>query len=88
MRMRRRKRSSCDSGSGKVPSYSCGFCVASTMNGFGSGWVVWSSETCASFIASRRLDWVLGVVRLISSASTMLVKSGPGLKTKSPRSGW
>ena len=37
MRMRSRKRSSCDSGSGKVPSYSCGFCVASTMNGLGSG---------------------------------------------------
>src|SRR5438045_8963942 len=34
-------------------------------------------------MASSRLDWVLGVVRLISSASTMLVKSGPGLKTNS-----
>ncbi len=34
-------------------------------------------------MASSRLDCVLGVVRLISSASTMLVKSGPGLKTNS-----
>src|SRR5215813_9757208 len=38
-------------------------------------------------MASRRLDCVLGVVRLISSASTMLVKSGPGLKTNSLFSG-
>src|SRR3990170_2624568 len=83
MRMRRRKRSSWDSGSGYVPSCSRGFWVASTMKGRGSGYVEWSSETCASFMASRRLDCVLGVVRLISSASTMLVKSGPGLKTKS-----
>ena len=32
-----RKRSSCDSGSGKVPTCSCGFCVAITKNGSGSG---------------------------------------------------
>jgi len=38
-------------------------------------------------MASSRLDCVLGVVRLISSASTMLVKSGPGLKTNSLFSG-
>src|SRR2546425_3498863 len=44
-------------------------------------------ETWASFIASRRLDWVLGVVRLISSARTMFAKSGPGLKMNSARSG-
>ena len=83
MRMRRRKRSSWDSGSGYVPSCSRGFWVASTMKGRGSGYVVWSSETCASFMASSRLDCVLGVVRLISSASTMFVKIGPGLKTNS-----
>jgi hypothetical protein len=35
-------------------------------------------------MASSSADCVLGVVRLISSASTMLVKSGPGLNTKSP----
>ena len=33
--MRIRKRSSCDSGSAKVPSCSCGFCVATTKNGLG-----------------------------------------------------
>ena len=53
------------------------------MNGRGNGYVEWSSETCASFIASSRLDWVFGVVRLISSARTMFVKRGPGLKTNS-----
>src|SRR6266850_1296243 len=88
MRMRSRKRSSCGSGRAWVPSYSSGFCVASTMNGLGNGYVEWSSDTCASFMASSKLDCVLGVVRLISSASTMLVKSGPGLNTKSPRSAW
>ena len=35
MRTRSRKRSSCDSGSGKVPAKSCGFCVAMTKNGIG-----------------------------------------------------
>src|ERR687892_274637 len=39
-------------------------------------------------MASSRLDCVFGVVRLISSASTMFVNSGPGLNTKSPRSAW
>ena len=60
MRRRSRKRSSCDSGSGNVPSYSRGFWVASTMNGRGSGYVEWSSETCASFIASSRRGLGLG----------------------------
>src|SRR5581483_11799533 len=57
------------------------------MNGRGSGYVEWSTETCASFMASSSADCVLGVVRLISSASTMLVKSGPALNTNSPRFG-
>ena len=38
-------------------------------------------------MASSRLDWVFGVVRLISSASTTLVNRGPGLKTNSARWG-
>ena len=38
-------------------------------------------------MASSSADCVFGVVRLISSASTILVKSGPGLKTNSPRLG-
>src|SRR5204863_4574058 len=80
-------RSSWDSGSGYVPSYSRGFWVASTMNGAGNEYVEWSSETRASFMASSRLDCVFGVVRLISSASTMLANNGPGLNTNSPTSG-
>src|SRR5438477_626477 len=35
---------------------------------------------------SSRADWVLGLARLISSASTMFAKSAPGLNSKSPRS--
>jgi hypothetical protein len=34
--IRIRKRSSCDSGSGNVPTWCCGFCVAMTKNGSGS----------------------------------------------------
>ena len=37
--------------------------------------------TRCSCIASRSADWVFGGVRLISSASRMLVKTGPGAKT-------
>src|SRR6202035_4768038 len=58
-----------------------GFCVASTMNGRGSVCVCASTVTCASFIASSSADCVFGVVRLISSARTMLAKMGPGLKS-------
>src|SRR5213595_1301642 len=57
------------------------------MKGRGNWYVEWSSDTWVSFIASSRLDWVFGVVRLISSARTMLVKRGPGLKTNALRSG-
>src|SRR5262245_21024472 len=57
------------------------------MKGRGSGYVAWSMETWVSFIASSRLDCVLGVVRLISSARTMLAKRGPGLNRNSLRSG-
>jgi hypothetical protein len=34
--------------------------------------------TCRSCIASSIAAWVLGGVRLISSASSMLANSGPG----------
>ena len=83
--MRIRKRSSCDSGKGKVPWYSHGFWVAMTMKGCGNAWVMLSTDTWASFIASRRLLWVFGVVRLISSASTIWAKIGPGLNSKTWR---
>ena len=83
-----RNRSSCDSGSGKVPSYSCGFCVASTMKGGSRVYVAPSTDTCPTFIASSRLLWVRGVVRLISSARTTFAKMGPRLKTKLPADAW
>ena len=73
-----RNRSSWASGSGYVPSYSIGFCVAATMNGSGSGRGTPSIETCRSSIASSSEACVLGGVRLISSASSRLVKTGPG----------
>ena len=84
MRTRRRKRSSCDSGSGKVPAKSCGFCVAMTKNGSGSGMVCPSSETCPSFIASSSADCVRGLARLISSARRTFAKIGPWRRTNSP----
>ena len=77
------KRSSCASGSGKVPSYSIGFCVAMTMNGTGIGRVTPSTVICRSSMHSRSADWVLGVARLISSASTTWLTTGPGRNSNS-----
>ncbi len=48
------------------------------------GRVTPSMLTCRSFMASRRALWVLGLVRLISSARRTFVKTGPGLNTNSP----
>ena len=76
------KRSSWASGSGYVPSYSMGFCVAMTMNGRTIGCVTLSIVACRSSMHSRRLAWVFGEDRLISSASTMLAKIGPGRNSK------
>ena len=73
-----KNRSSWASGSGKVPSYSIGFCVAITRKGSGSWYVVPSTVTWCSSIASRRADWVFGVARLISSARTIWLITGPG----------
>ena len=67
---------------GKVPSYSMGFCVASTRNGAGSGRVMPSAVTCRSCMASSSAAWVRGVARLISSASRMLTNTGPGRNSK------
>ena len=64
---------------------SCGFCVAMTKNGSGSGMVCPSSETCPSFIASSSADCVRGLARLISSARSTLAKMGPWRRTNSPR---
>src|SRR5690606_18244305 len=76
-----RNRSSCDSGSGKVPIWSCGFWVAMTKNGSGSGSVLPSIETWRSSMASSSADWVFGDARLISSASSTCENTGPGWKT-------
>ena len=54
-----------------------GFWVASTMNGGSSAWVSPNTVTCRSSMASNTADCVLGVARLISSASTRLAKTGP-----------
>ena len=51
--------------------------VASTKNGCSSGWVCPPADTLFSCIASSNADCVLGVARLISSASTRLAKTGP-----------
>ena len=63
-----------------MPSISSGFWVASTKNGASSGKRWRATVTWCSCIASSRLDWVFGVARLISSASTRFAKIGPGWK--------
>src|SRR5262245_21506115 len=55
-----------------------GFWVAITMNGSGSGWATPSEVTWRSSIDSSSAACVLGGVRLISSASSTLVTTGPG----------
>jgi len=45
-------------------------------NGLGKGRVTPSAVTWNSAMHSSRDDWVLGLARLISSASTMLAKHG------------
>ena len=47
------------------------------MNGSGSGLGSPSTLTCRSSIASSSAAWVFGGVRLISSASSRLVNTGP-----------
>src|SRR5690242_11453592 len=78
------KRSSWASGSGYVPSYSTGFCVAHTMNIDESGMTTPSIVTCRSSIPSSIADCVFGGVRLISSASSRSVKIGPRRVENSP----
>ena len=73
-----RKRSSCDSGSGKVPIWCDGFCVAMTKNGWGSARVSPSAVTCCSSIASSRALCAFGVARLTSSARIICANIGPG----------
>src|SRR5262249_23382170 len=71
-----------------------GFCVATTVNTSDSGWLTPSSVTVRSSITSSRADCVFGGVRLISSATSSSVNTGPArnsnrlvcrLKTLVPR---
>ena len=60
-----------------------GLSVARTMNGSGSLRVCPSTLTWPSPIASSSAAWVFGGVRLISSASSSWVNTGPGRNTMS-----
>ncbi len=70
-----------------MPSYSTGFWVATTKKAAGSGCSCPSSVTCRSSIASSSAAWVLGGVRLTSSASSTSVKIGPRRSSNVPVSG-
>ncbi|OLB80455.1 MAG: hypothetical protein AUI14_06670 [Actinobacteria bacterium 13_2_20CM_2_71_6] len=83
MAIRAVNRSRCASGSGYVPSISIGFCVAITMNGVCSRYVTPSTVTWRSSMHSNSADWVFGEARLISSPTTMLANTAPGLNSKS-----
>src|SRR5262245_1881660 len=77
------KRSSWASGSGYVPSYSIGFCVAMTMKGRASSYVVPSIVTWFSCMHSSSADCVFGEARLISSTSRRFANTGPGRNSNS-----
>ena len=68
-----------------MPSCSIGFCVAITKNGSGRCIVSWPTVTSRSCIACKSAAWVLGGVRLISSARMMLAKIGPGTNRNARR---
>ena len=59
--------------------------MAITKNGSGRCIVSWPTVTSRSCIACNRAAWVLGGVRLISSARMMLAKIGPGTKRNARR---
>jgi hypothetical protein len=71
-----------------VPSISIGFCVATTRNGRGTSCRTESTVTVRSDITSSSADWVFGVPRLISSASTTLAKIAPGWNSNSSAFWW
>ena len=78
--MRIRKRSICDSGSGKVPIWNEGFWVATMKNGSGSACVSPSIVTWRSSIASSSALCALGVARLTSSAMHELREHRPAME--------
>ena len=53
------------------------------MKGLASAYVAPSTVTCRSAMHSSSADWVFGDARLISSAITMLAKTGPGRNSNS-----
>ena len=70
-------RSTCASGRAYVPSVSIGFCVARTRNGSGTLKVSRPIVTWRSCITSRSALWTLAGARLISSARSRFVNTGP-----------
>jgi hypothetical protein len=60
-----------------------GFCVATTMNGASSTYVVPSTVTWRSSMASSSADCVLGDARLISSPTTRWANTAPGRNSNS-----
>ncbi len=66
-----------------MPSISIGFCVATTMNGGSRKYVMPSTVTWRSSMHSSSADCVFGEARLISSPTTTLAKTAPGLNSKS-----
>ena len=76
------KRSRWASGSWYTPSLSIGFCVATTKNGLGTGWVMPPIVTWCSCITSSRADCTLAGARLISSVSRKLTNTGPSSTSK------
>ena len=77
-------RSTCASGSEYVPSVSMGFWVARTRNGSGTLNVSRLIVTCRSCITSRSALCTLAGARLISSARSRFVKTGPRVVPNSP----
>ena len=77
-------RSTWASGSGYVPSVSIGFCVAMTRNGVGTKCVSPAIVTWYSCITSSSALCTLAGARLISSASSRCVNTGPSDVAKSP----
>ncbi len=68
-----------------MPACSIGFWVAITMNGRPHGVrPTPSTVTRPSSMTSSSADWVLGEARLISSASTIEWKIGPGWNSNEP----
>ena len=67
-----------------MPSDSIGFWVARTRNGVGTGIVSRPMVTCRSCMTSSRALCTLAGARLISSASSRLVKTGPLVVSNSP----